>query len=446
MSVNKDTVFALSSAQGRAALSVIRISGERAFLIVEKLTKNKIKKFEHQKSIPSNIYNKNNNLIDKVVLSFYCSPNSYTGENLVEITTHGNPIIVDNLFNTLLDLGLRLANPGEFTNRAYHNEKIDLVQAESILATINAISKTGVKSSLLGVVGKLSNRLEKIKQLLVISLGELEYELDISEVDNRDLVIEKSKESIKKVIGDMKKLIKSHNKASILTDGAKIVIIGAPNVGKSTLLNTLIKRDRSIVTNTPGTTRDTIETLTSFSNYPALLIDTAGIRKTKNQIEIAGIKKTENEIKSSDIIFNIQSNTKKENVETDPTKTIKIFNKSDLMTEQEKNNIQNNNPTCVIISAKTKRGIKELRSKTEKLLKKKTESTEPLFLSSKRQQTALKESKKHLKKALKKESLFELEIIAHNLRLALNEFDWVLGKTSTDNILESVFSKFCVGK
>ena len=205
-------------------------------------------------------------------------------------------------------------------------------------------------------------------------------------------------------------------------------------------------RGTSIVTNIPGTTRDTIETPTSFSNYPALLIDTAGIRKTKNQIEIAGIKKTESEIKSSDIIFNIQTNTKKENIETDPAKTIKIFNKSDLMTKQEKNHIQNNNPTCVVISAKTRTGIKELRSRTEKLLKKKTESTEPLFLSSKRQQAALKESKKHLKKALKKESLFELEIVAHNLRLALNEFDWVLGKTSTDNILDGVFSRFCVGK
>ncbi len=441
-----DTVFALSSAPGRSALSIIRISGDRAFWVVEKLTKNKVKKFDHRTSIPSNIYNKNNDLIDNVVLGFYCSPNTYTGENLVEITTHGNPVIVDNLFKVLIDLGLRLANPGEFTSRAHTNKKIDLVQAESILSTINAKSQMGVNASLLGVVGKLSNKLMDAKKLLVFSLGELEYELDISETDNKEPVVKRAEKNIKKTIMKMEKLIESHDKASIHNDGAKVVIIGAPNVGKSTLLNALIDNERAIVSSTPGTTRDTIESLTFFSNYPVLLVDTAGIRTTKNQIEKAGIKKTEKEIKTSNIIFNIQSDTKSENIDTNPNKTIKIFNKSDLMSKKEKQSLQKKEPSCVIISAKNKKGLGKLKTKTTKLLSEETKSTEPFFLSSKRQQTALKRAKKHLKRALKKESLNEPEIIAHNIRLSLNEFDWVLGKTTTDDILNSVFSDFCVGK
>ena len=446
MSLYSDTIFALSSAPGRSALSVIRISGEQAFYVVKKLTKNKIKTFDHRTTSLTSIYCKNNNLIDKVVLAFYCQPNSYTGENLVEITTHGNPVIIDSVFNTLMEFGLRLANPGEFTNRAHSNKKIDLIQAESILTTINAKSQTGVRASLLGVAGKLSKKLEDTKKLLILSLGELEYELDISEVDNRDTVLKRAEKNIRKTVVKIEKLIESHDKTSILTDGAKIVITGAPNVGKSTLLNALTNSERAIVSDTPGTTRDTIESLTYFSNYPVLLIDTAGIRKTKNHVERIGVDKAKKEIIKSNIIFDIQSETKSKNQDTDASKTIKIFNKADLMTKKNKKALQKKDPKCIIISAKHKTGLNKLRKRTISLLNEKTDSTEPFFLSSKRQQTALKRSKEHLEKALKKESLVELEIVAHNLRLALSEFDWVLGKTTTDDILNSVFSGFCVGK
>ena len=245
---------------------------------------------------------------------------------------------------------------------------------------------------------------------------------------------------------EMEKLIETHNQSSILVDGARVVITGAPNVGKSTLLNSLLGEERAIVTDVPGTTRDTVDALTYFSNYPVLLLDTAGIRKTKNKIENIGIEKTKQEIMSADIIYNIQSNKKNKNQKTDPKKTINIYNKSDLMTKREKLELKKENPNCVIISAKDKVGITALKSKTEKFLKLKTESTASLFLSSKRQQTALINSVKHLKEALTKESLYEIEVIAHNLRIALNEFDLVLGRTTTDDILESVFSNFCVGK
>ena len=445
MSTQQDTIYALSSTPGRSAISIIRISGEKTFHAIDTITRGKISKPKHQTAYPCAIYSINNNLIDKVITTVYCSPNSYTGENLAEITTHGNPIIVDRLFNTLRGLGLRLANPGEFTSRAYHNKKIDLIQAESILSIINAKSKAGVQSSLRGVAGKLSNKLKKTKHQLVLSLADLEYELDISEVDNNRIVVEKVVEKTKAIILEMEKLIKTHDISSILTDGAKVVITGAPNVGKSTLLNALIGHERAIVTDIPGTTRDTVESLTYFSNYPVLLTDTAGLRETNNKIENIGIKKTKMETLSADVIYNLQSNNKK-NHKTDPEKTINIYNKSDLMTKSEITELQKKKPDCLIISAKNKIGLNRLRSRTEALLKLKTDSNDSLFLSSKRQQAALARSVKHLKNATCEESLLEIELIAHNLRLALSEFDWVLGKTTTEDILESLFSNFCVGK
>ncbi len=446
MRINQDTVFAPSSAPGRSALSIIRVTGKKAFTTIKKITKNKLKKPKHQKSYVTPIYNINNDLIDKVVLTFYFTPKSYTGEDLVEITTHGNPIIVDVVFDTFVNLGLRLANPGEFTSRAYHNKKIDLIQAESTLSIINAKSKAGVRSSLLGVLGKLSNKLEKTKQRLILLLGELEYELDISDTDNYEKTITKAKQNIQKTILEMEELVETHKNSSILNDGARVVIIGSPNVGKSTLLNSLINNEKAIVTDIPGTTRDTVEALTYFSNFPILLVDTAGIRKTKNKIEAIGIKKTKQEIMSADLIYNIQSSDNSENQKTNEEKTIKIYNKSDLMTKNEIKTIQREKPDCVIISAKNNSGLNQLRRQTEKMLKLKTESKESVFLSSKRQQTALIRAIKHLKNSLKHESLIEIEIIAHNLRLALNEFDWIIGKTTADDILDSVFSNFCVGK
>ena len=446
MNNKQDTVFALSTTPGRSALSVIRITGKKSFYVVKKLTKNKSTQLENRKALTTHIYNKNNSLIDKVVVTFFYGPNSYTGEDLVEITTHGNPIIVDSVFNSLLDLGLRLANPGEFTSRAYNNKKIDLIQAESTLSVINSKSIGGVRSSLLGVVGKLSNKLEKIRQLLVLSLGELEYELDISELDNKKKVIKKAKKNIQKAIKEMRKLIRSHKKASIFNDGARVAIVGPPNAGKSTLLNALTNQERAIVTKTPGTTRDTIEALVYYANYPVLLIDTAGIRKTKDKIEKLGIKKTEREIKAADIVYNVQLTPTNKNTKTNQNKTINILNKSDLITKEEKEKLQENHPKWVIISAKNKEGLKQLRKKTEKTLKLKTGSNNTPFLSTRRQKTALIKSKKYLLRAIKKENLLELEIIAYNLRLSLNEFDWVLGKTTTNELLNVVFSNFCVGK
>ena len=296
MSNKGETFYALSSAPGRSAISSIRISGPRCLEVTSKLTKKNKNLFKHKKAIVVNIYNINNNLIDKSVVVYFKGPNSYTGDDLVEIQTHGNPKIIQILFNELNRLGLRLADPGEFTRTAYLNKKLDLIQAESVANLINAQTNKGISLSLQNVFGHLSTKLIELKNFLVSALEIIEYELDMSDEDNSEPIRKKTIITIRDSLIFVGDLLTSHESAKVLSDGARIAIVGSPNSGKSTLFNSLLNYQRAIVTNSPGTTRDTIEESLYISNYSVLLIDTAGIRKTTNRVELAGIEKSNHEI------------------------------------------------------------------------------------------------------------------------------------------------------
>ena len=256
MSEKKEhTYFGLSTPLGRSATATIRISGYKSKAVLNKITAGKLRKPKHKKSSVVDIYNKNNGLIDNAVITFFEAPNSYTGDDLVEIHTHGNPIIIDMLYNTLFDLGLRLAEPGEFTRTAYLNNKIDLIQAESVLSLINSNTIEGVGLSLKNVTGSLSKKTTQMRSDIINTLGLVEYELDISETDNQQDTITQTQKNIKNLLLKTKELISTAKYARIKTIGAQVVIYGKPNVGKSTLFNSLLNFERSIVTNIKGTTR-----------------------------------------------------------------------------------------------------------------------------------------------------------------------------------------------
>ena len=240
---------------GRSATATIRITGKKTKAVLHKLSFRKKKFLKHKHSYVSDIYNKNNNLIDNVVVTFFEGPNSYTGYDLAEIHTHGNPIIINHVYNTLLDFGLRVAEPGEFTRVAYLNNKIDLIQAESVLSLINSNTKEGVNLSLNNVSGTLSVKTTQMRMDIIRALGFVEYELDISETDTHKETITQTYKSIKKILLETKELISTAKYARLKTIGARVVIYGKPNVGKSTLFNSLLKYERSIVTNIEGTTR-----------------------------------------------------------------------------------------------------------------------------------------------------------------------------------------------
>ena len=313
MLTNKETFFALSTPIGRSATATIRINGENALKALLQLSKEKKIDIKHAKSKLVNIYSKNNDLIDNVVTTYYKNPKSYTGEDLVEIHTHGNPTIINTLSEELLKIGVRPAEPGEFTKTAYLNGKMDLVQAESVLLLINSTSASGVNLSLNSVAGFTTNELQKTKKILIESLGLLEYELDISDTENQKTTTVTVHTSIYKAVKNIKRFLLSGQASKILTSGARIVICGEPNTGKSTLFNALIKHERAIVTNTPGTTRDTIEEGLILDKNNVVFVDTAGLRPTEDIVEQKGIERTKDEIKNADIVLSLFDSTTMQN-------------------------------------------------------------------------------------------------------------------------------------
>ena len=439
----EDTYFGLSTPLGRSATATIRISGKKVKQTLNKLTSGKLKKPKHRKSVVLDIFCKNNNLIDNVVMSFFEGPNSYTGEDLAEVHTHGNPIIVDSVYNTLLDFGLRIAEPGEFTRAAYLNNKIDLIQAESVLSVINANSKEGVNLSLNNISGSLSTKTSQMKADLINALGFVEYELDISETDTQNETINRTHSSIKTLLLDTEKLISTSKYARIKTVGARVVIYGKPNVGKSTLFNSLLNYERSIVTNIAGTTRDTIEETSTIGNHSVVFVDTAGIRETEDPIEKLGVSRTQEKIKEADLSIQIITKTHK-TYKTETKNNLVVLNKTDLLNNNELNKLKKNK-NIICVSAKNKTGLSNLLKKINQKLNQENQNKNENQITSIRQEHSLKKIQKELKEVLKNKEK-NLEIIAHRLGAAIKEFDSLLGKTSPDDILESVFSNFCVGK
>ena len=441
-----DTYYALSTPRGISATATVRISGPGAINAVSNITKKTNEFFLHKKSFVLDLYNKNNDLIDKAVVVCYRKPNSYTGENMVEIHTHGNPTIIKNLFDCLSACGLRIANPGEFTKAAYKNNKIDLVQAESVFNLINTQTKNGVEISLNNLGGALSKEFVSIKNNLVITLSLVEYELDISETSNlkntKKTVFKKLLKSLKRVDA----LIKTHKTAKVLSDGSRVVLIGEPNVGKSTLFNAMLNHERSIVTHLPGTTRDIIEAPLAVGGFSIVVVDTAGIRKTKNPAEVEGVKKTTSELSSADIIiFMVDSSLQKTKVKTPKdTPVIYVYNKTDLISKTEINSLKKHKIDC-FISAKTKKGINNLLRLIEKTIDQSAPKTEGFYITTQRQKEVLLSIKKTLQ-TLSNYRVFDLEVFSLEVKSAIGHFDWLLGKTTPDDVLDEIFSLFCVGK
>ena len=441
---NQETFFALSTPGGRSATATIRISGPNSKSAILKLFKNKNKNLKPGFNHVVSLYNKNNYLIDKCVVVFYKNPKSFTGDDMVEIHTHGNPVIIDTVSKELLDLGVRHAEAGEFTRAALLNNKIDLIQAESLLSLINAKSTTGVQISNTNLTGSLTKQFLNMRELLIKTLGLLEYELDISETENQKEVSNQALKSLKKIHKKANVLISSTTSARINIDGARIVIYGEPNVGKSSVFNTLLTYKRSIVTKIAGTTRDSIQERLNIGKHNTILIDTAGIRNTKDKIEQLGINRTNEEIKNADILLRIVDATK--NVDYKKHKNqIEVLNKIDLLSKDQESAIKNRNKKAVFVSAKNKTGINLLIEKIEKKLTTITNHHQNEYITSPRQEQLLIQINKTILPIIKHQEP-NIEIIAHHTKEAITHFDHLLGKTSVDDILDDVFSNFCVGK
>ncbi|MDH3004310.1 MAG: tRNA uridine-5-carboxymethylaminomethyl(34) synthesis GTPase MnmE [Candidatus Shikimatogenerans sp. JK-2022] len=460
-----DTITAISSPMGVGAIAIIRISGIKALNIINKIFIKKNKKRIYKKRINLGIIKYKNYIIDEVIIIYFKKPESYTGEDLIEIYCHGSLYIQNKLIKIIIKYGARLAINGEFTYRAYLNKKINLLQAESILEIIYSNNKIEHKIAINNLINNsLYNYINKIEKKILNILSYIEVNIDFVEenikIDNKK-IYNKILNIEKKIIY----LIKYFKINYIIKKGLYISIVGPVNSGKSTLMNTLINEDKSIISNIPGTTRDIVEGIISINNFNFYLFDTAGIRKSKFKIEKIGIKKTFNNIKKSNIIFYIfdyRLLKKKKKIKKKINK-INIYQNIDILliankidkNDNYKNKIFNINflkignkkYKIVFISAKKKIGINYII----KYLKKKIPSKVLLnnnLINNIRHYKELKKTLKYIKK-VKKDYIknISLELLSIDLRKSLKHLYNINNKNFDNNdILNKIFSKFCIGK
>ena len=389
--------------------------------------------------------------IDETICTFFKSPNSYTGEDLVEVSCHGNPIIVEKIVMASVHFGARMAGPGEFTQRAYINGKMDLVQAEAVASLIHAKSEESSTLNLRLLNGELSSQLSEIRDELINIASLIEFELDMSEDDLQPNLIEKASSVIVKLQEQVSQLLRSYQQARLLNRGALVVIAGAPNVGKSTLLNTLSESDRAITSSLPGTTRDAIDVPLIIDGVPINLVDTAGIREAREEIEQEGVRRSIDYLNRADLIISIHDLSTMDTRSISPTKkipVIEIINKVDLMNKNDIDTAESTSNKILLLSAKTGKNIDMLRQQIKKSLGISSVLTDTLSITNSRQQAALKICGKKLNASLEllRGTNTAFELLSIEIREALDAVDSLLGKTTPDDILNNVFNHFCVGK
>lgn len=451
------TIAAISTAQGQGGIGVIRVSGEDSFTIVDKIFKSvsgkKIMDIKGYTALFGHIYN-NEEVLDEAVVLKYVAPKSFTGENVVEISCHGGMYITKEVLNAVIMSGASLAEPGEFTKRAYLNGKMDLTEAESVMDIISAKSKSAARAALFVKDGALFKKSQQVKQLLLDKAAHLSAWADYPEEDIPEVTEDSIMEAIEESISILEKLLSTYDMGQVVKEGIDTVIVGRPNAGKSTLMNLLVGREKSIVTNIAGTTRDVVEDTVLVGNVMLKLSDTAGIRDTDNEIEKIGVQKTFDKINGAGIVIALFDNNEELNSEDiDLINKIKdmpciaVINKIDLEDKVDKKYITNNIENVVYISAKQQDNIDELKNMIEKIAG--TEDFDPSagIVANERQRNAIRNAVNSLYEA--KESLamgMTMDAITVSLQETIDYLLELTGEKAGEEIVDSVFHNFCVGK
>lgn len=451
------TISAISTAQGQGGIGVIRVSGEQAFTIVDKIFKSvsgkKIMDIKGYTALFGHIYN-NEEVLDEAVVLKYVAPKSFTGENVVEISCHGGMYITKEVLNAVIMAGASLAEPGEFTKRAYLNGKMDLTEAESVMDIISAKSKSAARAALFVKNGALFKKSQQVKQLLLDKAAHLSAWADYPEEDIPEVSENSIMEAIEESISILEKLLSTYDMGQVVKEGIDTVIAGRPNAGKSTLMNLLVGREKSIVTNIAGTTRDVVEDTVLVGNVMLKLSDTAGIRDTDNEIEKIGVQKTFDKINGAGLVIALFDNNEELNSEDiDLINKIKdipciaVINKIDLEDKVDKKYITDNIDNVVYISAKQQDNIDELKNMIEKIAG--TEDFDPSagIIANERQRNAIRNAVNSLYEA--KESLamgMTMDAITVSLQETIDYLLELTGEKAGEEIVDSVFHNFCVGK
>ncbi len=455
-----ETIAAISTAYGLSGIGIIRISGDQAVNIADKIFKSKngknLKRLDERKLNYGWIINPSNEeKVDEVLTVYMKKPYTYTKEDLVEINCHGGIVSLRKILDIILEENCRLADRGEFTKRAFLNGRLDLTQAESVMDIISSKTEKSMSLSIDQLQGRLSKQVMQIVDDLIELKAHLEVNIDFPEYDEEELTKEKIKEQAEIMKEKIEKLISTADTGKIFKEGINTLILGKPNVGKSSLMNFLLNENRSIVTEVPGTTRDTIEEFVNLAGLPLNIIDTAGIRYTDDVVEKIGVQKAIDKIDDSDLIIMILDASKElekddeiilENIKN--KKVIYLMNKTDLDTKIDLSNHVELEKETIKISLLKDEGLEEIENKVkEEFLSGNIDTNKDLIVTNTRHKNLLKKADKSISELLEGIELgLSLECLEVDINDTINHLGEITGSTVSESVIEKIFANFCIGK
>ncbi len=458
-----DTIVAVSTPPGEGGIGIVRISGENAATVANKFfqpfnKKVAVNNFETHKAIYGKIIDNSGNIIDEALCIAMWAPNSYTRENVIEIQSHGGSLVIRRILELSLANGARLAEPGEFTKRAFLNGRIDLSQAQSVMDVIKAHSDASLRMAAGQLQGELAKEIKNMRHDILEIIAHLEASIDFPEDDIEDIAKENAFKKVTKIKNKIEKMLNTFNTGRILRDGLVTAIVGKPNVGKSSLLNALLREERAIVTDIPGTTRDSLEEYANIGGVPLKIVDTAGIRETDDKVEQIGVEKSVAYMQKADLILALFDTSSELSVEDEEIiellkekEGLILLTKNDLSVKMDVEDLQNRlvgNFKYIYISTVKKNGLKELEEEiVNRVYAGTLQEKESSFISSVRQKDALIEADKYLKDCLNtiKMNMAE-DFIVIDIRSAWEKLGEITGDTVDEDIIDQIFSQFCIGK
>ena len=450
------TIVAISTSPGIGGIGIIRMSGEECFEILNKFfvpkNKSKIKGYTMKYG---NVVDNSKNIVDEVLVSYFVAPKSYTTENMCEINSHGGSIIMNQILEICLRNGAVLAEPGEFTKRAFLNGRIDLSQAEAVVDIINSKTDKESKVAIQQLEGNLSEKIKNIRQKTVSLLADIEVTIDYPEYDVEEVTESKIRRFLEEIDILLDELEKSFLNGKILKEGIKVAIIGKPNAGKSSLLNLILNEERAIVTDIEGTTRDSIEEFINIDGVPLKIIDTAGIRNAKDEVEKIGVEKSLKISEESDIVLAIFDISKE--LDDEDCKILEIIkqknaiillNKIDLEKRLNLTEIRNTGKPIIEISVKNKMGVDTLYEEISKCFKFNEIAMDgETIVSNNRHKSLIIQAHNHVKKVQEiMEQKMPIDIVSSYLKEIIAELGKITGESVTEDVINEIFAKFCLGK
>ena len=455
-----DTIAAIATAPGEGGIGIIRISGEKSLQVAQSIFKSKSGKMIKDYNARTLIYGTvvdNEKVIDEVLVAYMKGPNSYTAEDVIEINCHGGFISVKKILELILSKGVRLAEEGEFTKRAFLNGRIDLSQAEAIIDVIKSKTDMAHEVAQSQLEGSLAKKIKDLRMNVTEVLAHLEVSIDFAEEDVEEITYQTLEEKALELRNEIKKLYDTAESGKILRDGLKTVIVGKPNVGKSSLLNSILGENRAIVTDIAGTTRDVIEEFVNIKGIPLKIVDTAGIRETEDVVEKIGVEKSRESFSTADLVIMVLDASRKlseEDMEILESlknkKTIVLLNKMDLEPQIELEKIEEfvNSEDIIKISALKHQGIEELQDKIEAMVYHgSVKNSSNLMITNSRHKDALFKAYESINDAISAiEQRMPYDFIEVDFKNIWDYLGYINGDTVREDLLDTIFANFCIGK